>query len=165
LQKRGGDALYRPLDGVLLMTQARDIDVLALDEALDAPTRIDDRKSRVVELRYVGGLKIDETTQVLGLSLDTAKRDWRMARAWLVAELGGKILRPVTGGEVREQDHGTADNGLPVVQEGATPLEVALVQQNRRKLRSRSDRAADRRQRCDCDKPERNSCGPKPFKT
>ena len=64
--------------------------MLALDEALDALARIDGRKSRVVELRYFGGLKIEETAKVLGVSVDTAKRDWRMARAWLIAELTGK---------------------------------------------------------------------------
>jgi RNA polymerase sigma-70 factor (ECF subfamily) len=88
--KRGGDALRVPLDDVLLASEARGLEVLALDEALDALARIDGRKSRVVELRYFGGLKIEETAKVLGVSVDTAKRDWRMARAWLVAELTTK---------------------------------------------------------------------------
>jgi len=88
--KRGGDALRVPLDEVLLVSQTRGIEVLALDEALDALARIDGRKSRVVELRYFGGLKIEETANVLGVSVDTAKRDWRMARAWLIAELTSK---------------------------------------------------------------------------
>ena len=88
--KRGGNALRVPLDEVLLVAQARGIEVLALDEALDALARIDPRKSRVVELRYFGGLTIEETAEVLGVSVDTAKRDWRMARAWLLAELSRK---------------------------------------------------------------------------
>jgi len=88
--KRGGDALLVPLDEVLLMAQARGIEVLALDEALDALARIDERKSRVVELRYFGGLTIEEAAEVLEVSVDTAKRDWRMARAWLMAALTGK---------------------------------------------------------------------------
>ena len=88
--KRGGNALRVPLDEVLLVAQARGIEVLALDEALDALARIDPRKSRVVELRYFGGLTIEETAEVLGVSVDTAKRDWRMARAWLLAELTGR---------------------------------------------------------------------------
>ena len=88
--KRGGNALCVPLDEVLLVAQARGIEVLALDEALDALARIDRRKSRVVELRYFGGLNIEEAAEVLGVSVDTAKRDWRMARAWLIAELTGK---------------------------------------------------------------------------
>ena len=88
--KRGGDVLRVPLDEVLLTAQARGIEVLALDEALEALARIDGRKSGVVELRYFGGLDIEETAEVLGVSVGTAKRDWRMARAWLLAELTGK---------------------------------------------------------------------------
>lgn len=88
--KRGGDAQLVPLDQVLLSAQARGIEVLALDEALEALARIDGRKSRVVELRYFGGLSIEETAEAIGVSLDTAKRDWRMARAWLLVELSSK---------------------------------------------------------------------------
>ncbi len=88
--KRGGNALRVPLEGVLLVAQARGIEVLALDEALDALARIDNRKSRVIELRYFGGLSIEETAEALEVSVDTVKRDFRMARAWLLAELTGK---------------------------------------------------------------------------
>lgn len=88
--KRGGDAVRVPLDELLLAAESRGVEVLALDEALVALARIDARKSRVVELRYFAGLKIEETAAVLGISVDTAKRDWRMARAWLVGELTGK---------------------------------------------------------------------------
>jgi len=94
LAKRGGDAQRVPLDQVLLSAQARGIDVLALDEALETLARIDARKSRVVELRYFGGLSIEETAEALGVSLDTAKRDWRIARAWLLVELSGKQESP-----------------------------------------------------------------------
>ena len=79
-----------PLDEVLLVAEARGIEVLALDEALDTLALIDKRKSRVIELRYFGGLNIDETAEVLGVSVDTVKRDFRMARAWLLAELSGR---------------------------------------------------------------------------
>lgn len=88
--KRGGNALRVPLDEVLLVAQSRGIEVLALDEALDGLARIDNRKSRVVELRYFGGLSIEETAEVLEVSVDTVKRDFRMARAWLLAELTRK---------------------------------------------------------------------------
>ena len=88
--KRGGNALRVPLDEVLLVEQARGIEVLALDEALDSLARFDNRKSRVVELRYFGGLSIEETAEVLEISPDTVKRDFRMARAWLLAELTAK---------------------------------------------------------------------------
>ena len=79
-----------PLDEILLLAETRGIEVLALDEALDTLARMDGRKSRVVELRYFGGLEIEETAEALGVSVDTVKRDWRMARAWLIAELTGK---------------------------------------------------------------------------
>ena len=87
--KRGGNVLCVTLDEALLTAQARGVDVLALDEALDGLAKIDERKSRVVELRYFGGLSLEETAQALAVSVDTVKRDWRMARAWLLAELRG----------------------------------------------------------------------------
>ncbi len=88
--KRGGNAQRVPLDEVLIAAQARGVEVLDLDAALVALSIIDDRKSRVIELRYFGGLSIEETSEVLGVSADTVKRDFRMARAWLVAELAEK---------------------------------------------------------------------------
>jgi len=88
--KRGGDALRVPLDEALLGMRNRGIDMLALNEALDSLARIDARKSRVVELRYFGGLTIEETAGILGISPETAKRDWRMAKAWLFAALTGE---------------------------------------------------------------------------
>jgi RNA polymerase sigma-70 factor (ECF subfamily) len=88
--KRGGGAVRVPLDQVLLGAETRGIEMLALDRALDALARLDARKGRVVELRYFGGLSIEETAEVLKVSVDTAKRDWRMARAWLISELAGK---------------------------------------------------------------------------
>jgi RNA polymerase sigma-70 factor (ECF subfamily) len=88
--KRGGNALFLSLDKVVLSAQERGIEVLALDQALSNLARIDERKSRVVELRYFGGLSIEETSEVLEVSVDTVKRDFRMARAWLFAELTGK---------------------------------------------------------------------------
>ncbi len=87
--KRGGNAVQVPLDEVVLVAQAHGIEVLALDEALEALSKIDGRKSRVIELRYFGGLSIEETAEVLDVSVDTVKRDFRMARAWLMAELSG----------------------------------------------------------------------------
>ncbi len=88
--KRGGNALHVALDDALLTARTRGVEILALDEALDALAGLDVRKSRVVELRYFGGLNIEETAEVLGVSVDTVKRDWRMARAWLLARLTGK---------------------------------------------------------------------------
>jgi RNA polymerase sigma-70 factor, ECF subfamily len=88
--KRGGNAVRVPLDDVLIGARARGIEVLALDEALDSLSKIDARKSRVVELRYFGGLSVEETAEVLGVSPETVKRDWKMSKAWLFATLTGQ---------------------------------------------------------------------------
>jgi RNA polymerase sigma-70 factor (ECF subfamily) len=85
--KRGGDAVRIPLDEEAVATGPRPIDVLALDEALASLFKIDPRKGRVVELRYFGGLTIEEAAEALGISPETAKRDWKMAKTWLFAEL------------------------------------------------------------------------------
>jgi RNA polymerase sigma-70 factor (ECF subfamily) len=77
--KRGGDAVRVPIDDVLLVAPDRGIGLLSLDEALDLLSRIDARKGRVVELRYFGGLMVEETAEVLRISPETVKRDWRMA--------------------------------------------------------------------------------------
>jgi RNA polymerase sigma factor (TIGR02999 family) len=88
--KRGGDALRVPLDEVLLEVEmGGGVEVIALDSALRSLAEIDARKSRVVELRYFGGLSLEETAEVLGVSPETAKRDWKMARAWLYTQLTG----------------------------------------------------------------------------
>lgn len=85
--KRGGNAVHVPLDDVLFGASARGIELVALDEALGALAKIDARKVRVVELRYFGGLSVEETAELLGISPETAKRDWKMAKAWLFGEL------------------------------------------------------------------------------
>ena len=85
--KRGGKALHVSLDGVPLAAEQRGVELLALDRALDELARIDVRKGRLVELRYFGGLSIEEAAAVLNVSIDTAKRDWRMAKAWLILQL------------------------------------------------------------------------------
>jgi RNA polymerase sigma-70 factor (ECF subfamily) len=88
-QKRGGGAKRLPLDDVLEMAQERAHDLVALDDALKGLACLDERKSRVVEMRFFGGLSVVETAEVLGVSPDTVKRDWRIARLWLLRELGG----------------------------------------------------------------------------
>ena len=87
--KRGG-ALQIPLDEVVLGSKARGVEVEALDEALTALSKIDQRKSRVVELRFFGGLSVEETATVMEISDETVKRDWRAAKAWLFRELRQK---------------------------------------------------------------------------
>jgi RNA polymerase sigma-70 factor (ECF subfamily) len=81
--KHGGELQQVPLEEASAMTDQRAAELVALDEALDGLAKIDPRKSRVVELRYFGGLSLEETANVLGISLMTVRRDWRAARAWL----------------------------------------------------------------------------------
>ena len=73
-----------------LAARARGVEVLALDGALESLSKIDSRKARVVELRYFGGLSVEETANFLGISPETVKRDWKMAKAWLFAALTGE---------------------------------------------------------------------------
>jgi RNA polymerase sigma factor (TIGR02999 family) len=86
-QKRGGQASHIELDENLLVSQEPRADVIALDDALTALAAIDERKSQVVELRFFGGLGIEETAEVLKVSPETVKRDWKLAKAWLRREL------------------------------------------------------------------------------
>lgn len=81
--KRGGGAEHVPLDDADAMTQERAAELVALDEALNELARLDPRKCRVVELRYFGGLSLEETANVLEVSVMTVRRDWRAAKAWL----------------------------------------------------------------------------------
>jgi RNA polymerase sigma-70 factor, ECF subfamily len=85
--KRGGQTERVPLDDVLLGVQTRGIEILALNEALDSLAEIDARQARVVELRYFGGLSVEETAQVLGITPVRVKRDWKRAKAWLYGVL------------------------------------------------------------------------------
>lgn len=77
------------LDEALLASPEPSLDIVALDRALEALAAVDERKSRVVELRFFGGLTVEETAEVLHLSNDTIKRDWRLAKLWLLRELEG----------------------------------------------------------------------------
>jgi RNA polymerase sigma-70 factor (ECF subfamily) len=86
--KRGGGLQPVPLDETLALSPDRDPDLVALDEALVRLASLDERKSRVVELRFFGGLAVEETAEVLGVSADTVMRDWRLAKAWLMREMG-----------------------------------------------------------------------------
>jgi RNA polymerase sigma-70 factor (ECF subfamily) len=88
-QKRGAGAPMVSLDEALLVANEPGDDVVALDDALTALAAIDERKSRVVEMRYFGGLSLDETAAALDISRDTVKRDWKMAKLWLLRELRG----------------------------------------------------------------------------
>ena len=86
-QKRGGGARHVELDEAAVVADERGAEVVALDEALRALAELDARQSRVVELRYFGGLSDSETAEVLKVSVGTVRRDWTLARAWLNLEL------------------------------------------------------------------------------
>jgi RNA polymerase sigma factor (TIGR02999 family) len=81
--KHGGGAQQVALDEAVAMSHERAAELVALDEALDELAQLDPRKSRVVELRYFGGLSLEETAEVLEVSPMTVRRDWRAAKAWL----------------------------------------------------------------------------------
>lgn len=89
-RKRGGGSVRITLDDVVAPVAQPSIDVLALDEALQRLARLDKRHARVVELRYFGGLSVEETAAALELSPATVKRAWTVARAWLYRELTGQ---------------------------------------------------------------------------
>jgi RNA polymerase sigma factor (TIGR02999 family) len=86
-QKRGGGALKVTLDDALAVTTDRGHDLVALDDALQALAVFDERKSKVIELRFFGGLSVEETASVLQVSVDTVMRDWKLAKAWLLREM------------------------------------------------------------------------------
>jgi RNA polymerase sigma factor (TIGR02999 family) len=88
-EKRGGNALQVSLDEQLIVSEERSAEVVALDDALQSLARLDERKSRLVELRFFGGLSIEETAEVLGVSPGTVMRDWTLAKAWLRREMSG----------------------------------------------------------------------------
>jgi RNA polymerase sigma factor (TIGR02999 family) len=86
--KRGGDAIQISLGESLEISQEPGADLVALDDALNALSQLDPRQSRVVELRFFGGLSVEETAEALKVSPETVKRDWRLAKVWLLRELG-----------------------------------------------------------------------------
>ena len=88
-QKRGGDATQVTFDEGLVVSNEPREDFVALDDALEALATFDERKSRVVELRFFGGLSVEETASVLKVSSDTVMRDWRLAKVWLQREMRG----------------------------------------------------------------------------
>jgi len=92
--KRGGFQQKLTLDEAIDYSQSRDVDLVALDDALNALARLDARQSRIVELRFFGGLTIEETAEALDIAPATVKVDWSMAKAWLRREIS------------RERDYG-----------------------------------------------------------
>jgi RNA polymerase sigma-70 factor (ECF subfamily) len=93
-QKRGGGVMKVSLDEADVVSTERGQDLVALDEALTALSAIDERKARVIEMRFFGGLTAEETAAVLDVSRETVLRDWRLARAWLMQQLLKSASRP-----------------------------------------------------------------------
>jgi RNA polymerase sigma factor (TIGR02999 family) len=86
-QKRAGETVRLESEGRERPAVSRDIDLVALDDALTSLSRMDARKGKIVELRFFGGLSVEETAEVLKVSAETVTRDWRLARAWLLKEM------------------------------------------------------------------------------
>jgi RNA polymerase sigma-70 factor, ECF subfamily len=89
--KRGGGAVHLSLDEAPTVGRRAEMDLLALDQALDSLALIDERKSKVVELRFFGGLSVEETAEVLRVSVHTVMRDWKFAKVWLLRQLCGEM--------------------------------------------------------------------------
>lgn len=92
--KRGGGAVALSLDEALGVSEKRDFELEALDDALQTLSQVDPQQARVVELRFFTGLSIEETAEVLGVSESTVKRDWVSAKAWLFRELSKGQAKP-----------------------------------------------------------------------
>ena len=92
-QKRGGGAMRVTLVDDLAVSDEPGRDLVALDDALEGLAKHDERKSQVIEMRFFGGLSLDETAEALHISPDTVKRDWKLAKAWLLRELRGDTSR------------------------------------------------------------------------
>ena len=88
--KRGGQVEKLPLDQALEFSPSRSRELIELDDALESLGRLDPQQARVVELRFFGGLTVEETAEALGISPRTVKRDWRVARLWLHHEMSGR---------------------------------------------------------------------------
>ncbi len=89
-QKRGGDVIKLTLEDAAGVFAETNFDLVELDEALRELSNLDQRKSSVIELRFFGGMSVEETAEVLKVSEDTVMRDWRLARAWLLAKMSGE---------------------------------------------------------------------------
>jgi len=92
-QKRGAGAVRVTFDDAHVVTDQPGHDLVALDDALAALAVVDERKARVIELRFFGGLSVDESAAVLQVSVDTVMRDWKLAKAWLLRELRDQTAR------------------------------------------------------------------------
>ena len=108
-QKRGGNAERVSLDEAANFAEERATELIALDEALQELAKLDPRKSRIVEMRYFGGLTGEETAEVLGISTATVARDWETAKAWLLRELSRteSMARPASNTSAQDSTQQT----------------------------------------------------------
>jgi RNA polymerase sigma factor (TIGR02999 family) len=95
--KRGGSDIRVSFSEATLKAPDQDLDIVALDEALEHLAEIDEQQSKIVELRFFSGLTVEETAEVLGISPATVKRDWSMAKAWLHREISGAVEKNEQG--------------------------------------------------------------------
>jgi RNA polymerase sigma factor (TIGR02999 family) len=95
--KRGSGACMLTLDDAMILPQRKDVDVVAIDDALHALAEVDPRQSRVVELRFFAGLSLEEISEVMGIATATVQRDWTAARAWLHREISRRPISPRPG--------------------------------------------------------------------
>ncbi|MBL8208805.1 MAG: sigma-70 family RNA polymerase sigma factor [Blastocatellia bacterium] len=100
--RRGGNAQQVPLDEALVVSNGRAAELLQLDDALNSLAKFDARKSRIAELRYFGGLSVEETALVLNVSAVTVMREWRVTKAWLLQEMskGDGMMKKRSGGKL-----------------------------------------------------------------
>src|SRR5262249_39359904 len=87
--KRNGAAVHIPVEAAVILSNRQIEQIVAVDLALERLSKIDERKCRVLEMRFFGGMSVEETAEALGVAPDTVIRDWSFARAWLRRELGG----------------------------------------------------------------------------
>ena len=108
-QKRGGNAERVSLDEAANFAEERATELIALDEALQELAKLDPRKSRIVEMRYFGGLTGEETAEALGISTATVARDWETAKAWLLRELSRteSVVRPASNTSAQDSTQQT----------------------------------------------------------
>jgi RNA polymerase sigma-70 factor (ECF subfamily) len=93
--KRGGDQERLPLEEALVFSPQKSVELIALDQALDRLAELSPRQSQVIELRFFGGLSVEEAAEVMGVAPKTVKRDWSIARAWLHREVRPKIAKKI----------------------------------------------------------------------
>ena len=131
--KRGGGAVKVTFDEVLIMQGEPGQDLVALDDALQLLTSVDARKAKVIELRFFGGLSVEETASVLDVSVDTVMRDWKLAKAWLLRE-----LRDQTGkkGPTMAPTSKTVPQAVPAPR--ALQSSGFFTRSDRKRVRSRS---------------------------